>query len=149
VRRFGKAWLILAALVLFWAGFAYDATRPPDPKSYHRTVVQVAEATYNGVRTGWLTGREELAGHLFSTYSDAAFGDATKAVSGAAKQFAGEAPPDQASARLRDQLSPMVLEAMRQLGDAAQAENDAALRKAVDGLDALAEQLDAFVEANR
>jgi hypothetical protein len=149
VRRSGKISLVLAAVVLLWAGLAYDLTRPSDRRDYHRTVVQVAEAAHDGVRTGWLVGRQRLAGQVFGTFGDAAFGDATDAVAGASRQFAQAAPPDGQSARLGDQLRPLLQDAVRLLADAARATDDNDLRAAVDGLGPLAERLDAFIEANR
>jgi len=149
VRRFGKASIILAAVLLLWAGFAYDVTRPADRRDYHRTAVQVAESAHDGVRTGWLIGREQLADRVFGTFVTSTFDDAEKAVAGASKQFASEAPPDEASTRLRDQLNPLLRDAARLLGDASEAADDNALRQAVDELGKLADQLDAFVEANQ
>jgi hypothetical protein len=149
VRRFGKASIILAAVLLLWAGFAYDVTRPADRRDYHRTAVQVAESAHDGVRTGWLIGREQLADRVFGTFVTSTFDDAEKAVAGASKQFASEAPPDEASTGLRDQLSPLLRDAARLLGDASEAADDNALRQAVDELGKLADQLDAFVEANQ
>ena len=111
--------------------------------------MQVAEATHDGVRTGWLTGREELAGRLFGGYPTVAFDDSSKAVAGAGKQFAEQPPPDGPSTRLRDELSPLLRRAVPLLGDAAQAVDDVALRAAVDALAALADRLDAFIEAYR
>jgi acyl-CoA reductase-like NAD-dependent aldehyde dehydrogenase len=149
VRRFGKVWIALAAVLLLWAGFAYDVTRPTDRREYHRTAVQVAESAHDGVRTGWLIGREQLAGRVFGTYVTATFDDAEKAVAGASKQFAAEAPPDEASTRLRDQLSPLLHSAVQLLADASEPADDSALRQAVDELGKLADQLDEFVEANQ
>jgi hypothetical protein len=124
-------------------------TRPADAKAYHRTAVQVAESLHDGVRTGWLVGRAELDGRVFGAYTQAAFGDASDAVAGASKQFAAEAPPDPASARLRDQLTPLVTEAPRALADAQEAGDDAQLRRAVAALGRLADRLDDFIEANK
>jgi hypothetical protein len=149
VRRYGRLVVVLAALLLLWAGLAYDVTRPTDYSAYHRTVVQVAESAHDGVRTGWLIGREQLADRVFGTFVTVAFDDATKAVSGASKEFAAEAPPDEASTRLRDELSPLLESAVRLLADASEAADDNALRTAVDELGKLADQLDAFVEANQ
>jgi acyl-CoA reductase-like NAD-dependent aldehyde dehydrogenase len=149
VRRFGKASISLAAVLLLWAGFAYDVTRPADQRDYHRTVVQVAESAHDGVRTGWLVGREQLAGRVFGTFVTTTFDDAEKAVAGASKQFASEAPPDEASTRLRDELSPLLQSAINLLADASEPTDDAALRQAVDELGRLADQLDAFVAANQ
>jgi hypothetical protein len=151
VGRFGKPPLVIAlvAVALFWAGFAYNLTRPPDASDYHRTVVQVAESAHDAVRTGWLIGREQLSGRVFGTFSTAAYDDALKGVAGASKQFAEVPPPDEASTRLRDQLAPLLNDAVRLLTDAAQAADDHALGDAVQALGPLADRLDAFVEANQ
>jgi hypothetical protein len=140
--------LVLAAVLLLWVGFAYDVTRPPDASAYRRTVVQVAASAHDGVGTGWLVGREELAGRVFGTFATAGFDDALKAVGGAADRFAEHAPPDRPSVRLRDELAPLLASAVRWLGDAAQAADDTALRVAVDALGSLADRLAAFLAAN-
>jgi hypothetical protein len=147
--RLGKLPVVLAALGLLWAELAYSVRLPSDFNDYRRTVVQVAEAAYNATRTGWLTGRQKLAGQVFDTFAVAAFDDASKALAGASKQFAEQGPPDERSARLRDELNPLVQDAVRWLGSAAQAEDDEALRAAVDALGSLADRLRAFVEANQ
>jgi hypothetical protein len=141
--------LVLVAVLLLWAGFAYDVTRPPDGRAYRRTVVQVAASVHAGVGTGRLVGREQLAGKVFGTFATAGFDDALKAVGGAADRFAEHAPPDVPSARLRDELAPLLASAVRWLGDAAQATDDKALRIAVDALGSLADRLEAFVAANQ
>jgi hypothetical protein len=149
VPRFWRLFLVLAAVLLLWAGFAYNVTRPPDDRAYRRTVVQVAESVHDGVGTAWLVGREKLAGRVFETFATAGFDDALKAVGGAADQFAENEPPDGPSARLRDELAPLVASAVRWLGDAAHAADDKALRVAADALGPLADRLAAFVAANQ
>jgi acyl-CoA reductase-like NAD-dependent aldehyde dehydrogenase len=138
--------MALAAVVLLLGGFAYTQSRPPTPSDYHRTLVQVAESAHDAVRTGWLTGREQLSGRVFGTFVMAAFDDAGGAIAGAGKKFAAAVPPDGRSARLRDRLNPLLQEAVRDLGDAARADNDDVLRAAVDALGRLADRLDTFIE---
>jgi hypothetical protein len=133
-------------VTLLLGGFAYTQSRPPGPSDYHRTVVQVAESAHDAVRTSWLTGREQLSGRMFGTFVIAAFDDSGDALAGAGKKFAAAVPPDERSAGLRDRLGPLLQEAVRDVGDAARADNDDALRAAVDALGRLADRLDAFVE---
>ncbi|SRR6266487_79048 len=149
MRRLGRLPLVLTALALLWAGFAVTSVRPPRYDGYLRSAVQVAEAAHNATRTGWLTGRQVLAGQVFPPFAETAFDDATRALGGAQKQFAEAAPPDERSKRLRDELASLLQRAGQLLSDAAQAPGDAALRAAVDALGPLADQLDAFVEAHQ
>lgn len=136
-------------LVLAWAALAFADLKPAHYPAYRRTAVQVAESAYDAARTGWLAGTEVLSGQAFPTFASTAFDDATKALAGANAQFASEAPPNAPSRRLRDQLGPLLAAAVVLLGDASAAEDDAALRAAVQGLDKLAGKLDDFIEAYR
>jgi hypothetical protein len=149
VRRSGKMVVVASALVVLWAGFAYTVSRPTRPDGYRRVVVQVAETAHDAARTGWLAGRQELAGQVVAPFAATAFDDATRAAAGASKQFAEEAPPDEESRRLRDELGPLVLGVVVRLADAAQAADDAGLRSAVDDLGSLAERLQEYVERLR
>jgi hypothetical protein len=148
MRRAGRIGVVVTAAALMWVGVAYQASRPPDYDAYHRTATQVARAAHDAVRTGWLTGRQELAGKVFPTYATVAFDDAAKALAGAQKTFASEAPPDGTARALRDELAPLLAAATTLLGDAAGAADDAALRHAVDRLDDLADRLDHFQTAH-
>ncbi|WP_433362607.1 hypothetical protein ACQPZX_30625 [Actinoplanes sp. CA-142083] len=143
----GRAVIAGTAVALLWAGFAYNVSRPADAKQYQRTMLQVAEAAHDATQTGRLVGEQELAGNVTGAYAITAFGDATKALAGAQQKFAGEGPPDDRSAALRDQLSPLLSEAVLTLGDTAQAGDDKALRDGVRRLDVLAGKLSAFVTA--
>ncbi|HEX5198782.1 hypothetical protein ACFQS1_02310 [Paractinoplanes rhizophilus] len=143
----GRVLIAGAAVVLLWAGFAYDLSRPADAKQYRRTMVQVAEAAHDATRTGGLVGAQELAGNVTAAYATTAFDDATKALAGAQHKFAGEGPPDDSSAALRDRLSPLLSDAVIALGDTAQAPDDQALRDGTHRLDMIAGKLRAFVVA--
>jgi hypothetical protein len=79
----------------------------------------------------------------------AAYDDATKALAGAAKKLADQAPPDDASTRLRDRLAPLVQTTERDLGDAAEADDDDALRAAITGLDGVAGRLNDLIEQHQ
>ena len=141
--------MVAGALVVMWAGVAYTTARPAEPVAYRRVLVQVAEAAKDAARTGWLTGRQQLAGQVVAPFAATAFDDATDGIAGASKQFAEAAPPDEDGRRRRDELGPLVAEVARRLGDAAQASDAASLRAAVDGLGLVADRLEAFVEELR
>lgn len=136
-----------SAIVIMWAGLAYQIARPADPGSYHRTLLQVAETAHDATQTGRLVGRQELAGRVTVLFARTAFDDSARALAGAQKKFAGQGPPDTDSAALRDRLSPLLADSVRALGDTAEAGDDAALRSGVDRLGVLAGRLDAFITA--
>jgi hypothetical protein len=148
-----RALVTVAAFVAaVWGLLVFAVVKPVSPTDYQRNVLQVAMSAYDASRTGWLTGRQVLAGQLFAPFARTAFDDAAKALSGATKQFGSEAPPGAASRQLRDALAPLLDRAVRELGDASSASDDgddAALQQAVGNLDRVAGQLDDFIEANR
>jgi hypothetical protein len=144
-----RAVLAGAAVVLLWAGFAYDVSRPPDAARYHRVLLQVAESAHDATRTAALTGRLELAGRVTGPFATTAFDDAAKGLAGAQKKFAAQGPPDDESAARRDRLVPLLGAAVTALGDTAQAEDDGDLRAGVHRLDEVAGRLDDFVEELR
>jgi len=138
----------MTALALLWAGFAYNLTRPPSYRHYHRTMVQVAGSAHDAVRVGWLVAGQELADQAFATFIDTSYDDVLRTLAGAQHQFAGEAPPDERSRALRDELAPLLQRAGVAATDAAAAPDDAALRRARDELGTLADRLDDFLTAH-
>jgi hypothetical protein len=141
-----------ALLAAVWGLLVFAVVKPVTAADYRRNVLQVAESAHDAARTGWLAGRQVLAGQTFSPYAQTAFDDAGKALAGAMKQFASEAPPGAASRQLRDQLAPLLDSALHALGDATDANDDddqQGLRDAVDALGKAAGQLDDFIEGHR
>jgi hypothetical protein len=147
VRYRREVALTVAAVLLLWAGLAYDLTRPVDARGYHRTMVQVAEAAHDATESGRLTGEQQLAGHVTGPFARTSFDDAARALAGAQRKFAGQGPPDAASARLRDELAPLLAASVRALGDTAEAGGDDDRRAGVDRLGELAGRLADFVTA--
>jgi hypothetical protein len=143
---------VAAFAAAVWGLLVFAVVKPVSPTDFRRNVLQVATSAYDASRTGWLAGRQVLAGQLFSPFAQTAFDDAAKTLSGATKQFGSESPPTAASRQLRDALAPLLDSAVRKLGDASSASedgDDAALRRAVDDLDRVAGQLDDFIEVHR
>jgi hypothetical protein len=148
MNRRGRIAVAGAAVVLLWAGLAYNVSRPVEPGAYRRTLLQVAASAHDATSTGKLIAEQVLDGRVTSPFATAAFGDAGKALAGAQKKFAGQPPPDDASAGLRDQLAPLLAAATPALGDTARATEDVALRSGADKLGSIAERLDDFITAN-
>jgi hypothetical protein len=149
VRIFDRAAIGVTAVGLLWAGLAYTVSRPVDADGYLRTALQVAASAHDAAATGGLTARQQLDGKVFAAFTVAAYDDATKALAGAAKKLADQAPPDDASTRLRDRLAPLVQTTERDLGDAAEADDDDALRAAITGLDDVAGRLNDLIEQHQ
>ena len=138
--------IALAGVLALWAGFAVRVSAPPDRSDYRRTAVQAAGSAHDAAGTGALVARTQLDGHAFGTFIATAYDDAARTLSGAAKQIAEQAPPDDASARLRDEVLPLVQEAVRALGDASRASTEGALRAALAALDDVAGKLGDIVD---
>jgi hypothetical protein len=138
--------IALGAVLALWAGFAATVTAPPDRSDYRRTAVQAAESARDAAGTGALVARTQLDGDVFGTFVDTAYDDAAGTVAGAAKQIAEQLPPDDASAQLRDEVLPLVQEAVRALGDASRAATAGALRSALAALDDVAGKLADIVD---
>jgi hypothetical protein len=138
-----------AAVLLFWAGVAYNLSKPPDASDYLRIALQAAASAHDGAATGVLIGRQQLHQQVFAAFTVSAYEDARQALAGAQKKLADTPPPDPVSAGLRDRLAPPVQAAVHDLGDAAEASDDAALRAAVDALSHDAQQLGALIEEHQ
>jgi hypothetical protein len=138
--------IALGAVLALWVGFAVTVTAPPDRSDYRRTAVQAAESARDAAGTGALVAQTQLDGDAFGTFVGTAYDDATRTVAGAAKQIAGQPPPDDASAQLRDEVLPLVQEAVHALGDASRATSMATLRAALAALNDVAGKLADIVD---
>jgi hypothetical protein len=141
----GRIAVAAGAVMILWAGLAYQVTRPAGYPDYSRTMVQVAESAHDAARTGQLVAQAQTAGRVTGPFSVAAYDDAAEGLAGAQKKFAGQGPPDDASRRLRDELSPLLAATVVALGDTAEAGNDRAREVAADRLGALAEKFQNFI----
>lgn len=149
-RRWGA--VALALVAAGWGGAGYLSTKPIDFHDYRVAAVHSAQSAYNAVTTAERTVRADLAGKLPGPYVTSMLADGRKALSGAAKEFAGKAPPDARTRAMRDALGPLLLQADAVLGDAESAvagDDDAALHAAVDALGPVADDLAGFIEAHR
>jgi hypothetical protein len=149
VKMMVRSAIAVAAVGLFWAGLAYNVSKPTDASGYLRTALQAAASAHDGANTGVLIGRQQLEQQVFPAFAVSAYDDARRALAGAQKKLADTPPPDDASAALRDRLAPLVQAAVHDLGDAARASDDAILRAAVDALHHDAERLGNLIEQHQ
>ena len=141
--RLGR-WLFARAMPVTSAGAARGRGACGLAVAYAR-----ACACASGAATGVLIGRQQLDQQVFAAFAVSAYEDAGQTLAGAQKKLADTPPPDEESAGLRDRLAPVVLAAVHDLGDAAEASDDGALRAAVDALSHDAQQLDTFIEEHQ
>jgi hypothetical protein len=134
------------AVLLLYAGFAYNLSRPVGYRDYSRTMVQVAESAHDAAQTGRLVAQQQLDGQVTGLFAEVAYDDAAQGLAGAQKKFAGQGPPDPTSARLRDTLSPLLSDTVVALGDTAQAGDDRTRKAGAIRLGALAAHFQKFIE---
>ncbi|MEV8508847.1 hypothetical protein AB0368_29010 [Actinoplanes sp. NPDC051475] len=146
MTRSARLSVAAAALLLFWAGVAYQVAQPTTPQDYRRTLVQVAQATHDAAGTGALVARQQTAGQVFPTFAATAYDDAAAALAGAAHKLAAEPPPDPASTAMRDRLAPLLRDTVKDLGDATTAAGDDERRAAAGRLERSAEELSGLLE---
>ena len=145
--------IIVAAVALVsWGIWGYFLVKPVDHHDFRTAAVHAAQSTDDTVQTVLLAGQAELSGQVLPTYLQAVLDDSQDTLGGAAKRLTGYAPPDAATARMRDQLGPLILAAQRGVGDVTRADrtgDDTALRAALTDLDGVGQRLGDFVEAYR
>jgi len=137
----------VVVLLLGWLGFS--STRPPDFHDYRKLAVESADSAYGAVRTASLAVTASLEHKAPGPYLSVMLDGCVRDASGAIGQFAQLPPPDAGTAAMRDELAPLLAEAVRQTGDvraAADRADPTGLRDAAAGLQALAERLDDFLE---
>jgi hypothetical protein len=145
-------WSSVVVLVVIWAIFGYFATKPTDVHDFRKTAVQSAQSAYFSISTADLAVRAHLAGKTLDTYLHAVLDDASKGVSAAASEFAGEAPIDEATTRIRDELAPLLAAAVRALQELRRAEesdDQQALRRYDQNLRPLRTRLNRFIGRHR
>lgn len=147
----GRRVALGVVVVLAWAGLAYCAG-PADAHDYRRTAVQAAQAGLNAVRTAALAAVADRSGKVLDPYLSVVIDDSAGAVASAQDELAAEPPPDDATRALRDELTPLLVEASRRIGDldlATSSGDDAGIDAAVSGLRQVGDRLDHFVERHR
>src|SRR5207237_10278604 len=121
---------------------------PSDYASYREAAVSAAQGSLSGVRSLLLAAQASEHGNMLPPVLSIVVDDSRTAATTAVQQFGLEDVPDERSAALRDELSPLLAAAIRDIADAARAiddGDDAELHAALDRLRATGDKLDDFV----
>lgn len=144
-KRVVAAAVVLLALL----GLGYCAVQPPDYHQYRKTANQAADAAYGAVRTTALTVGALLEHQVTGPYTAVVVDDALSSVASATQQLTQLAPPDKPTTAMRAELTPMLADAARELGDVSTALDQGdpdRIRTAAQGLGALGDRLDHYLE---
>jgi hypothetical protein len=121
----------------------YCSAVPPDFHDFRVAAVRTAGTAHDALLTADLTGAAVRDGQAPGPYAAVLLDDSAKSLASSVSAFAELAPPDEAATAMRDDLLPLLSEAVARLGDAA---HDPAR---TDGLAGLAERLGAFADGHR
>lgn len=125
-----RRWIIAIVVVLgVWMGGYAFLTRSPDATAYREMCVQSAQSALDGLATARLANDDGLLPPFRKSLND----DAQKLVEQARSQLTAAAPPDQASARRRDTLVPLLDEAQRAATTGGDQQLEAKLREFIQG----------------
>jgi len=125
---------------------------PIGPDGYSDKVVKAAGGSLSAVRTVALLCLARQQGQTWGTYEDAVLTDAREAVATSQHNLGSVEVPDARSAALRDAVTVLLTRATTAVGDggvALSGGDPAAIARARAELDAVAEDLDAFVEEHQ
>jgi hypothetical protein len=139
----------LVVLAIGWGGAGYLATKPTDFHDYRTAAIGAAQSAYTALTTAELTGRAVLADRIPGPYAASMLDDCRSALAGAAKRFTAVAPPDPRTTAMRATLGPLLSSANSVLGDIETALDAGPLQERLDAARAIADDLDAFIEAHR
>jgi hypothetical protein len=146
------AWCAVVVGLVLLVALAVPAMWPVDATAYRGTAVMAAQDSLSAVRTTALVADARLKGQIFAGYTSVMVDDARTATATAQGELAGSEVPDATSARLRDDLAPLLSASAAAVGDAGtalSAGDDTALRAVLARLTRVGDDLQAFVEGHR
>lgn len=146
------AWHAIVVGLVLLAALAVPAMWPVDANAYRDTTVKAAQGGLSGARTAQLVADAHLRGRITGPYTTVVLQDARTATATALSELADSEVPDAPSARLRDQLSPLLVAASAAVADAGTAidnDDDAALRAVQRRLTKAGDDLEAYVDGHR
>jgi hypothetical protein len=141
-----------AAIALAWVLVAFGTSRPADYHQYHKTALESAGAALSATRTAAVAGTAALDGKVLDPYLSVVLDNATGSIASAYKQLTVEAAPGAAGRKLREEILPLLVTAggrAADLSDAADHDDRARIRGAVDALNDTGDKLEDFVERHR
>jgi type II secretory pathway pseudopilin PulG len=152
VRRKIELVVVLALLLAGWVAVAFTTSAGTDAHAFRTAAAKTAQGALSAVRTAHLAGQARLDGRMFDTTLSPVLDNAVQGVATAQEELAATPAPGPAEAAIRDQLTGLLQDAARTVGDLAAAfdrGDDGAARSAVGGLGPLGDRLADFVEGHR
>ncbi|MEV4510515.1 hypothetical protein AB0K00_16290 [Dactylosporangium sp. NPDC049525] len=136
-----RAVVIVAVALLAALGYgAYASTQPPDRHEFRTTAVEAAQSAHDALQTAYLAGVALRDGRATALYVTVLLDGGVRRTATTVQKLALLSPPDADMRELRDELDPMLTEAVQRLGDAAADPTD------IDALPALTERLANFLD---
>jgi hypothetical protein len=140
--------IVAAVTAAVLVGLGVTSQLPSDYDSFREAAVKAAQGSLAGVRSLLLAAEAGRHGNMLPPVLSTVVDDSRTAATTAAQQIGLEDVPDERSAALRDELSPLLTDAIRTIADTARAiddGDDTQLREALDRLSATGDKLDEFV----
>jgi len=137
--------VIVAVLV----GLGVLSQRPADYTSYHKEALSSAEGALSAVRSLRLAVDASQHGRILPPVLKNMIDDSRTAATTAVQQLGDQDVPDERSARLRDEVSPLLAEAVSEISEAARAidsDDEDLLNKTLDRMAETADDLDDFID---
>jgi hypothetical protein len=144
--------VLVTLLIAAWMVGYTVLDRAPDNTAYRTMCVRAAQSGLDGLETARLAADDRGEAKVPSTTATVLLESAGKLVGEGQSSLAGVDPPDQRSIALRDEVTPLLVEANSVYGDLTLARglNDRpAWQAAVARIEPLAAKLRAFVERHR
>ncbi|WP_327010160.1 hypothetical protein OHA72_24705 [Dactylosporangium sp. NBC_01737] len=133
--------VIVAVALLAALGYgAYASTQPPDRHEFRITAVEAAQSAHDALQTAYLAGVALRDGRATALYVTVLLDGGTRRTTKTVATLAELPPPDEEMRTLRDELAPLLTEAVQRLGDAAADPTD------IDALPPLTERLANFLD---
>jgi type II secretory pathway pseudopilin PulG len=144
--------IVVTVIVAVLVGLGVLSQRPADYTSYHKAALSSAEEALSAVRSLRLAVDASQQGRTLPTVLKNVIDDSRTAATTAVQQLGDQEVPDERSARLRDEVSPLLAETVSEISETARAidsDDTALLHRSSDRLGAIGDKLDDFVKRHQ
>ncbi len=145
-RTMVGAGLVAVAVIVV---LVYVSSTPPSYRGYEQSAAQAADDALSAVLSARLVSRARLDGKILGPYLTVTLDEAHTAAAKAQTTVAETDSPSEATDKLRAEVTPLLDDAVRAVGDARYAserDDTAALGAAAENLGKLGDELDSFVQ---
>lgn len=142
----------LTLIAACWIALATSSIGGADRQAFDKTAITSARGALSAVRTAGLAGQAELHGRVTRTFLRPLLDHTVRAVATAQQRMIRTPPPDIAREAVRDELTKLLDEAGRAMGDLVGAlgrGDEAGVRAAVGELGPIGDRLADFVERHQ